>query len=468
MAAQICFRYPNAMLSVIQRGPSSSVFTNAPSAGGGRDGTSGLGAPAAGGTSGVAPTRCGRELSKTGCPHTCRAGLSVARSILPAMHAEQQGQPDTILGHEVGGRDAAFIDPKTRRTFGDVVPSRSLSRSKAEEQVRDFLAQAGYRLRGTTVGVLCRHPDAGKTFLTLTPDILFRGVRLAVEVDPCGPTSSSRGWTHTGDEDKDRLRNDMLEAVGWTVIRLRLGAREGGHIGDRDVVAESSTFTLAAQQALIAAIEDYLADRTGQVRVVRKGKTPAPAKRRSSVARIVPDRYCTDAHWFHWYPDLNKPDKVSLRLSVGGRYLYDSERLFVAEVGLHEVEPEQWKERLAEVLAGQASADVVGTTQWPWGPTLLVCPTTFDAPDSEPDGAAAREIVAACERRARGIDTVEFSFTVSGEEVSYWNEVALQTADHEPVVALHPAALDAGYRITSVAAQAGPYGPYRRITVARL
>lgn len=79
------------------------------------------------------------------------------------------------------------VDPHTGRTFGDVVPARSTASSKIEKQVRDFLAEAGYPIPERAVGVLCHHTDAGKTFLTLTPDVVM---------------------------EQHRLRNELLEAVG--------------------------------------------------------------------------------------------------------------------------------------------------------------------------------------------------------------------------------------------------------------
>ena len=106
------------------------------------------------------------------------------------------------------------------------------------------------------MGVLCHHTDLKWPFLTLTPDVVLTEVRLAIEVDPCGPAPSHRGSSHRGCEGKDRLRNELLAAVGWTVLRLRLDARKGDHIGDRDVVVESSGFTRAAQSALVEANDE--------------------------------------------------------------------------------------------------------------------------------------------------------------------------------------------------------------------
>jgi hypothetical protein len=58
--------------------------------------------------------------------------------------------------------------------------------------------------------------------------------RLAIEVDPCSPVRLHGSSHHAATEfEKDRIRNSLLGAVGWTVLRVRLGATEGMHIGDR-------------------------------------------------------------------------------------------------------------------------------------------------------------------------------------------------------------------------------------------
>ncbi|CUR58026.1 hypothetical protein NOCA2480063 [metagenome] len=87
-------------------------------------------------------------------------------------------------------------DPDTQKTFGDVVPPRSHETSAIEKQVRGFLRDAGYAVPKR--GVLCQHPGAGKTFPTLTPDMIGEEWRTAVEVDPCSPVRI-HGSSHHGE-----------------------------------------------------------------------------------------------------------------------------------------------------------------------------------------------------------------------------------------------------------------------------
>lgn len=212
-----------------------------------------------------------------------------------------------------------MIDARTGATFGDVVPLRSHSTSAIEKQVRRFLREAGYPVAKR--GVLCHHPDEGKTFLTLTPDAVVEECRLAIEVDPCSPIHFHGSSHHAEAEfEKDRIRNSLLGAVGWTVLRLRFGATEGMHIGDRDVVVASSSFTKAVQAALLEALEDFRANREPRVRVVAKAASPRPAKRRSHVVNIGEYKYSDDGHLFNWHPTL-EADKIALRLCMNGRYL---------------------------------------------------------------------------------------------------------------------------------------------------
>lgn len=264
----------------------------------------------------------------------------------------------------------SLIPPQPGKTFGDVMPLRNHEASAIERGVKTFLKERGFPSRKQAV--LVHHPNPKWKYLMLHPDICMEEYRLAIEVDPCG-LEPQRGSTHRGKEDEDRLRNDLLAAVGWTVIRLRLGAAEGMHIGPRDVVVESSTFTKAAQAALVEAVEDFRADRPAVVRLVPKSLIPrAPARRRAQVANISVRNYADDGHTFWWYPTLEPETKrITLRLAMSGRYLYThDDGLFVDEVGLHEVSPDHWRQRLTETLQGRDPA-TLGTTKWPWGETLL-------------------------------------------------------------------------------------------------
>ena len=215
---------------------------------------------------------------------------------------------------------AAHPLPSAGLTPGEVIESTNPITSGIEETVRDALRAAGYEIPKVKMAVLCHHPNPDFHVLSITPDIVLDKHKIAIEVDPCD--AARRYGTHAGQEEKDRTRNALLEAVGWTVIRLRLGAKEGANIGGRDVVVESSGFTKGAQAALVDAIEDKIANRLAEARIVKKGKTPAKAQRRSTVANIGPNRYASDGHYFKWFPNLDQPVGQQMRLCMNGRYLY--------------------------------------------------------------------------------------------------------------------------------------------------
>lgn len=356
------------------------------------------------------------------------------------------------------------VDHQTGKTFGDLVPPRSHETSVIERTVRDFLITAGYPVAKKSVGILCHHPDE-YAFLTLTPDIVLEDWRLVVEVDPCAPVDGMRGATHRGKEEVDRLRNTLLADVGWTTLRLRIGATLGEEIGDRDVLVESSSFTRSAQTALIEALDDFKADRPPRVRVAKKSASPRrSAQRKSQLVNIGEHRYSDGGFIFSWFPSLESKDKIVFRLPMGGRFLYTHDThsrvpLFVAEVGLHEVAREEWKPRLTDYLLAHADS-IAGTTKWPWGKSIL----TGDG------SAAAREISTACEHEKHTIDRMNFWFTVSGHLAQRSSPTALYaTEDTEapPLVALHPEAVEIGYRFAGVTSEKGYRGPYQRLYISR-
>ena len=316
------------------------------------------------------------------------------------------------------------------------------------------MKERGYPARKQAV--LVHHPDPKWRYLTLHPDICMEEYRLAIEVDPCGP-EPRRGTTHRGKEDEDQLRNALLAAVRWSVIRLRLGAAEGMHIGPRDVVVESATFTQAAQAALVDAIEDFRADRPAAVRFVRKGPTlRKPTTRRVQVAHIGVRNYADDSHIFWWYPDRDPNTKrITLRLAMNGRYLYThDDELFIDEADLHEVSPAEWRQRLTELLQDR-DPSTLGTTKWPWGETLLTA-------GNDPAGDA---IVGAADHSKHTIDRRAFWFAVSGTPISEWTETTL-TGDGL-IAEIRPEAAAVGYRFHAVETLTGRYGGYQRVVISR-
>lgn len=194
------------------------------------------------------------------------------------------------------------------------------------------------------------------------------------------------------------------------------------------------------------------------MRLVKKGRTPAPGQRKTSVTNIGPNRYTEDGHFFRWYPDPAKPEKQVMRLCVGGRFLYTNARdmRFIADVGLGALPADQWRDRLQAVLRNAHPA-LLGTTKWPWGDTLLTC---------DPADEDGSQVIEACERKAT-IDDIAVAFTTNCLTPAGWDEAALLTAQGRVIARLHDGAVSLGYRIVEMEARDGRYGPYQRITVSR-
>lgn len=347
--------------------------------------------------------------------------------------------------------------------IGDVRPARNLQTSAIEQRVRQAVAEAGYPVQGRRMSVLCRHPQRDGDLLALTPDIVLADHKIAIEVDPLGP--AGHGYSHADAEPKDRVRNQLLEEAGWTVIRLRLGGTAGCHLGERDVVVESSGLTAAARSALLDAIADAIAQRPAQVRVINKGKTPAKARRRSHVVNIGDYRYADDGHIFTWYPSLDSDEKRTLRLALNGRFLYThapgwhgtNDNRLIAEVGLNQHPRTDWR-KLLEVILADTDPATRGTTKWPWGGDRLFL--------YEPGSNAGQEVV---ERSAEfeNIDKASFYFTTNISTLARWDIDRVSADDDEPIATLHPGALQLGYRITAVEVRNGYRGAYQRIDVSR-
>jgi hypothetical protein len=338
---------------------------------------------------------------------------------------------------------------------GHLRPTRNPVTSKVEEHVRAALVSAGYDVPPTKMAVVCHNPDDRNRLVPITPDVVLPAHRLAIEVDPCGASPEGGGTTHRGKEEDDRTRNRMLRAAHWSVIRLRLGAQKGGHIGRRDVVVESASLTKAARQALLMALEDAINKRPAQVRFVPKGKTPATPRYKTNVRNIRPDTYTDDGHRFWWFPDRASADKRKMELHCGGRFLYADEE-FLADVGLHEVPAAEWRQRLEDLLGGY-EPKIRGTGKWPWGPTLFVSPT---------EGAVGAALIERIEDKATmGKATIQC--TTNCSSLAVWDERSLLTEAKQAIAQLHDEAFILGYRVTDVQTFAGRRGRYERILVTR-
>lgn len=345
---------------------------------------------------------------------------------------------------------------------GGVTEARNRTTSVVEESVRDLLRDAGYRVPKQKMAVWCDHPDKPDRLLPLTPDIVLIGKRLAIEVDPCNHLTSHHGASHRGKEGEDLRRNHLLQAVGWTVLRLRLGGDKGMQIGARDVVCESSSLTADVAQALLAAVDDAIEKREPLVRFVPKKSTASPRKapvRRSSVVRLAEYTYGDQGHIFSWLPDLESSTRVHLRLAFGGRFLYTHAQppRFIGTVALNDLPRSDWKPRLQEVLPTLAAQMLAGSGKYPWGEELLI------AEPSDPDAVA---IVSACEWKC-DIDRADYYFTTNCERLASATDDSLLDEAGNAIVRLHPQAAQLGYRFVSLERLHGYRGPYERVTLTR-
>jgi len=234
------------------------------------------------------------------------------------------------------------------------------------------------------------------------------------------------------------------------VLRVRVDRHRCIGAGNCISIAPT-TLTAVAPKAAIA-------KRRARVRIVKKIKRTTPAQRRSPVVNIGEFHYADDGHIFSWYPSLEAKMKEPMRLCVNGRFLYTYRDMgFVAEVGLHELPTDQWREHLIDFLQ-DADPDELGTTKWPWGDTLFVPVHGRD------DG---REIVQRAERKT-SIDKAAFPFTTNCDALTRWNAEALLDDAQAVIACLHDDAISAGYRIVEVEPRDGRSGPYQSIVVSRV
>lgn len=353
--------------------------------------------------------------------------------------------------------------PRTGAVLGGVPEARNRVTSVVEEKARDLMRQAGHRVPKQKMAVWCRHPGKPGRLLPITPDIVLIGKRIAIEIDPCGVVTGHHGSTHRGKEAEDQLRNELLADVGWTVLRLRLGAEEGMSIGGRDVVCEPSTMTANVVEAFSEALDDAINGRPPQVRFVPKKASASPRKpptRRSSVFRLGEYRYGDQAQIFSWMPNPDTAEKVHLRLALNGKYLYTHAKppAFLAEVGLNEVPRKEWKARIEAFLPTLPTLEPEVKPKYPWGDVMLV------GADGDVDAVA---VVQQCDWKC-DIDRDVHTFTAHCDRLAVATDEALLDDDGVPVVVLHPAARALGYRFALLERLRGHRGDYQRLTLTRL
>lgn len=325
---------------------------------------------------------------------------------------------------------------------GTVIQSRNLSTSQTEQQVRDKLVAAGFAVHKGRSAIQCGHEPQRNNFPVLTPDILISKTKVCVEVDPA--------YTHTGDEEKDKIRNDLFAGVGWQVVRLRLGGL--GPIGKYDVLAESESVTKEVMDALVLAVSDAVEGRPGTIRTIKKKETSI-VRKKPRLGPIAEHKYYENAFYISW--TLNSGAVLRMVAMDSGRYLAIAERSeaprFICVLGLDKIPRPQWRGAVEGILQDMSDPDFVPVSTFPWGDELFI-------------GLQAQAVGISPKFH---LGTSSWGLTANVDGADAFTEVAL-CAGSEVLTQLHPEAVERGWRITNVQLRTGRYGPYQEIQLLRL
>ncbi|MGH1522844.1 DUF559 domain-containing protein [Leifsonia sp. L25] len=302
-----------------------------------------------------------------------------------------------------------------------------------ELQVRQKLVEAGFKVHKGRSAIQCEYDPVGKNYPVLTPDILLSGTKVCIEVDT--------DRTHPN-ADNDRRRDALLAAVGWTVVRLRLGALEP--LGPYDVASESSSPTAAAIAALIESLHDAVAVRPGTVRGVTK-KVVTRKTAPSPLGAIAAHKYWDAAYYCSY-------DGHRMVIMAEGRYLgghgEHSDVDYICDLALHGIPRAKWRAAIEPVLAEMTSFQPI--SRFPWGDDLWVgkyAPITFVKNKFNPGGEAW-----VMTTNATGTDLFDDDGLLAGEE---------------RLLALHPGAREFGWRVADVTLMTGYAGPYQKVLLVR-
>lgn len=317
--------------------------------------------------------------------------------------------------------------------------SKNLTTSRTEENVRQKLRDAGLKLHKGRSAIQCGFEPKLGNYPILTPDILLSGTQVAVEVDS--------DYTHADELDNDRLRNQLLNDLGWTVVRLRLGGLTS--IGDYDVVCGSSTATQAAIAALVEAVADAVAGTPGHIRHVPKSATPKRTKPLSRLGATAAHKYTENAFYVSWKTD----DGIVERMVAmdGGNFLasihFGAPR-FICWLGLASQPKTEWKTPLTELLTSMT--DFSPVSRFPWGDELFVG-----------DQAANVNVFDKFNVGGNGWDaTSNLTGVDAFTDTAFFGGEAL-------LAQLHPGAVDAGWRLEDLRLATGMFGPYQRFHLMR-
>lgn len=328
-----------------------------------------------------------------------------------------------------------------RYSVGTVLQSRSTAISKLELGVREKLVAEGFKVHKGRSAIQCGYEPRRGNYPILTPDILISKEKVCIEVDS--------GYTHRGEEEKDRTRNRLLAEAGWTVVRLRLGGLEP--IGPYDVVAESSADTKQSIEALVEAVKDAVASRPGKVRRVEK--KPAAPKKKSRLGAIAEHKYYDNAYYVSW--TLESGQKHQMIAAAGGRYLAQADGWgfprFIRNLGLHEVPRAQWRKVLEPVLEAMDEADFAPVSVFPWGDSFFI-------------GDQADKIALPSKFNPGGPGC---SLTSNLDGVHAYTDSAIADEAGSVLVEIHPDAVEMGWKIAVVELRTGYRGDYQAIGLVR-
>jgi very-short-patch-repair endonuclease len=332
------------------------------------------------------------------------------------------------------------ISTESPHPIGALVPGNA-NTSKLEQQVRQRLMAAGVELHEEQVGIQCGLHEARGKYPVLTPDFLILGAKVCIEIDPEN--------THSDRLEQDRVRNELLSAAGWRVVRLRLGGLEA--IGDGDVVSDAGGVTAAATSALVEAIADAVAGRPGVIRTVKR--KPATPRKKSRLGAIREDQYQDNLHNVAWI--LATGEKLSLAVVNNGRYLGRRNKSefpqFVRQLDLQGVPTDQWRKILEPLFENMSASEFDVVSTFPWGDSLFIGPQA----DSIRLGEKFNPV------------GPSWSFTANLEGVEAYNTAIIEGADGDVVVELHGEALALGWELHSVQLRTGRHGDYQEIILIR-
>lgn len=324
---------------------------------------------------------------------------------------------------------------------GTIVTSHNPVTSKAEHDLGQRLSDAGLDLHRGRSAIQCGFDGTRGNWPVLTPDFLVKESRVCIEFDP--------GYTHTGGEEDDLRRNELLTDVGWVVVRLRTGGLPA--LGPYDVTTDTSSFTVAAVAALVESVHDAIADRPGTHRHI--GQAAPTIRRKSRLGSIAAHQHLENAFYASW--SLSNGETARLVLMAGGHYLAGTGAgfgtpAFILRLGLDRLPRAKWRKNLEQLLSDLPDDALRPTSWFPWGDDLFT-------------GDHADDVVVGRKFNA-GADAHIGSMNLPG--IRDWTANTVTCPDGT-VLHVHPEAVDAGWRFADLREFSARHGGHQRYLLMR-